>query len=133
MKNWEFIKKRIMELDEEEMINFLRNFGCQELQIIARSVISCKECGLTYDTDCKKQWLKREYQEPKNYIIHRTLRTQQKEVYIRQEPTMTTMRITTHYITQAKTYTLEKAIEIRDKLNINRVGRQYLWVISKVK
>lgn len=105
------------------------------------------EDGVMDCKDCKQKWLNEE-QEVETYIVHRTLRKKNCEVYIcNAEDAEFNTKVwdygygdrmiacelcTTYKKANAKRYTKEEAIKVRDELNKERVGREYLWVISKV-
>lgn len=83
--------------------------------------------------------------------MHRTLRTQNKEVYIgcdKDDKTNANKFVkypircisgdifntsVTYNKNKAFRYEFEDAVLLRDELNKDRVGKQYIWVISKVE
>lgn len=80
--------------------------------------------------------------EPKQekWIVHRTLRTNGMETYVgtEDEKAIGCLLVIENYpVTDnedyAFKYDIKNAIKVRDKLNQYRVGKQYLWVISKVE
>lgn len=70
------------------------------------------------------------------WIIHRTLRKKNKEIYIMHFNEISFEKY--HQFgfdynrKSAQQFTEQEAIRIRDMLNIKRVGKRYLWVISEV-
>lgn len=81
--------------------------------------------------------------EEDRYIIHRTLRHENKETYIGEDrhntyfevvelADNTTARINTTYNREkAKLFTKDGAIKVRDRLNKNREGKTNVWSITK--
>lgn len=65
------------------------------------------------------------------WIVHRTLRTKNKEVYINNYIKKHNQYSILYEKQYAKKFTEEEAISIRDELNKKRVGKRYLWVVSK--
>lgn len=150
MQNWEVVKKKISEMEKHEFISnmqersgpwllgILRMNGKYNNKLGNMCVEDGKGCEKYKDCNgCKKHFLEAEYQE---WIVHRTLRTQNKEVYIGVD-NKNTNRLwgasgpfeTTYNKDRANKYDFDRAIHLRDEFNKDRVGKQYLWVISKVE
>lgn len=152
MKNWEVVKKKISEMSKDEFVEFISKVGASDIQEIGNMCDIKDACyGIDlccYDDwkceDCLKLLLNKEYQPPKQekWIVHRTLRTKNKEIYIG----IKNMEFTQYWLHTFKgnvPITYEKgsafkhdfynAVILRDELNKTRVGKQYLWVISRVE
>ncbi len=151
MQNWEVVKKKISEMAKDEFIEFISKVGAYDVQVIGdicNIERVCNEVDLCSTEnwrceDCLKKLLKSEYQPPKQekWIVHRTLRTQNKETYIGNDNSNTYKVKLNIYDTYNTTYKKEKATRYkkedaiieRDRLNDDRIGKQYLWVISKAE
>lgn len=153
MQNWEVAKKRISEMNKDEFIDFIRSADRSAIHHFADlcdTEMRCreKECfksGIKC-IDCIIDLLEKEYQPPKQekWIVHRTLRTNGMETYVSiigSENGFKKKWLGDYkefslygylYKPMARKFDKEEAILIRDLLNQDRVGKQYLWVISKV-
>lgn len=159
MQNWEVIKKKINEMSKEEFIKFARdNVFCDTVRYMLGVNVECGRCKYRYESgsaNCKTVLLEDEYQPPKQekWIVHRTLRTKSIEVYISNVKDYYDTKI--EYLVAhncgdifggygenifsckskelAYEFDLSNATRLRDLLNKERVGKQYLWVISKVE
>lgn len=74
----------------------------------------------------------------KTWIVHRTLKKENRETYITNDSVKEFVRFTIKGVSykttfdkkEAMKFTREKAIELRDGLNEFRKGKRYLWVVS---
>lgn len=142
MKNWEVLQKKISEMSKNDFITFAREkLYCDTLRNILGINEDCNECKYFFNSAlCKKILLESEYQSPKQekWVVHRTLRTQNRETYVGYKTHTDYDYVKCGYTMvyqkeYAKRYDKEEAIFIRDLLNKDRQGKQYLWVISKVE
>lgn len=146
MQNWEVIQKKISEMKKDEFIGFMsNNVTIQQMRnILGIEFWDCSrtDCSGRKCKECVKDILNREYQPPKQekWIVHRTLRKSGIETYVGTEDTKAIgcLYVTeSHPVTKNKKYAFmydeKNAIKVRDDLNKYRVGRRYLWVISKVE
>lgn len=149
MQNWEALQKKISEMKKDEFIGIMEKSGVSysveelfgiDLPCKSRHCVKCNfECK-----ECMRAFWEEKYQPPKKekWIVHRTLKKQNREVYIGTK----NADFTTHWLrvfdgnvptTYEKEYSFKydfrNAVMIRDELNKNRVGKQYLWVTSKVE
>lgn len=160
MQNWEILQKKINEMNKDEFIkNMQGRSGPWLLGILSMNgkynnklrgmcVEDGKGCEKYKDcNECKKHFLEAEYYEPKQekWIVHRTLRKSGRELYV-ENAYIDYILNNNGYLTEKgikAEYTYDKSklkgrpfkntVIIRDMLNKNRVGKQYLWVISKVE
>ena len=155
MKNWKVLQKKISEMSKDAFITFAKEkLYCDTVRYILGVNVECGRCKYRYESryesgnaDCKKVLLEEEYQPPKQekWIVHRTLRRKKGiETYVSLDREGYRLRNYdtpfNHYELyshtdrkQAKGFSREEAIHIRDILNEKRVGKRYLWVISKVE
>ena len=146
MKNWEVLQKKISSMSEKEFTEFaIIHLNCRNIsKVLTTKNRHCFNCEYYKTPQCKMTFLYQEYKPSypynKSWIVHRTLRKQDTEVYIGYSYTKTYMlflddrKVFTTYIKDsADKYTYDVAVSIRDELNKDRVGKQYLWVISEVK
>lgn len=155
MKNWEVLQKKISEMEKDAFITFANEeLFCDTLRDILGINVECEKCKYKGGI-CKKELLEDEYQPPKQekWIVHRTLRTKNIEVYIsgiKDYYNPNVEYLVAHicgnvfggygeYIFSCKNkesaykFNLFNALRVRDLLNKDRVGKQYLWGISKVE
>ncbi len=159
MQNWEVLQKKINEMNKDAFITFAKEkLSCDTLRGMLDINVECGSCKYRYErifVDCKKLLLEDEYQPPEQakWIVHRTLRTKNIEVYISNIKDFYDNLV--EYLVAhncgdvfdgygknifsckskewAYKFNLSTALRVRDLLNKYRVGKQYLWVISKVE
>ena len=145
-------------MSKDVFITFAKeNLYCNIVRYMLGVNVECGRCKYRYESgsaDCKKVLLEDEYQPPKQekWIVHRRLRTKNIEVYIGCDKDdknnankfikCLTIRCNsgdlfntsiTYNKNKAFRFDFEDAVLLRDELNKDRVGKQYLWVISKVE
>lgn len=149
MQNWEVLQKKISEMKKDEFIGFMGNNATiqQMRNVLGIEFWDCSrtDCSGRKCKECVKDILNREYQPPKQekWIVHRTLKTNGMETYVSYLEidrayfnNKWNTRIIPDYTynkNYAKSFNKHQAIKVRDELNKDRVGKQYLWVISKVE
>lgn len=143
MKNWEMLREKIKALNDDEyldLVSIISNYRIKKL--IGRSkncnLVEKEKCEETTCNDCMKNFLQEEYEEPKKWIVYRWLRKKGRYTYIGEDDRNTSGHTTKGFYTtfdKAKTtkYSLKKAIDLRDYLNQDRQGRQYIWLIAEEK
>lgn len=135
MQNWEVVKKKISELKKEDFIKFIRHTYCVSIGQLLGTSINCSKGGCL---KCMDRFMKEEYQPPKQekWIVHRTLRTENTETYIGVDDSnireFSNFGVT-YNKDKANKVSFDQAVLWRDILNKDRVGKQYLWIVSKVE
>lgn len=135
-------KPKQNKVDIEDLIRkSIDNYDCDICR--AQGIMNCmrdKKYCIGYH-----KWVEKHKND--KWIVHRTLRTQNKEVYICKDNIKidyyshqlmivkngSMSYFTTNKKEQAKQLPFDMAIKIRDELNEERIGKRYLWVISKVE
>ena len=145
MQNWEVVKKKISEMNKEEIIKVVDKLeGSHLVKTLFDIDYPCKTRNCyKFNYECKKcmrAFWEEEYQPPKQekWVVHRTLRTKNKESYVGYRTHTDYDDVKCGYTMvykkeYAKRYDKSDAIMARDELNKDRVGKQYLWVISRVE
>lgn len=130
------MEERIKKIEEE--IRDIKN-----ILVMNNSMTLADHNGITRRLSAIEDILKERLEEKKlnfakTWIVHRTLRKENRETYITNDSVKDFIRFTikdTSYKTsfdrkEAMKFTREKAIELRDELNEFRKGKRYLWVVS---
>lgn len=122
---------------EKSIINGM-NYDCDDCENYGISNDKC-----IFKNGCSgyaKYLLKTKNKEPKQekWIVHRTLRNKGRETYVGKRTNTDYDDVKCGYVMiyqkeYATRYEEKEAIKIRDELNEQRVGKRYLWVISKVE
>ena len=135
------MEERIKKIEEE--IRDIKN-----ILVMNNSITLADHNGITRRLSVIEDILKEKIKEKieaqvlncdKTWIVHRTLRKENRETYIANDSVKDFIRFTikdasyktTFYKKEAMKFTREKAIELRDELNEFRKGKRYLWVVSK--
>lgn len=129
--------KEIVENIVEYIKRHFREEATEEIETLYAALIDMKDTiaslNRAYEKvgDCLSSL--RPKTKEKNYIVHRTLRTRfigekNKEIYI----SGASLSWGGYEKEKARKFTEKEAIKLRDELNTKRVGKRYLWVISKI-
>lgn len=111
--------------------------GMRSIEIPAKEFLIASEIIEKY---MKDYLLAKQDEKSDKWIVHRTLRKSGLETFISEDKFEKQIGFAnqcligvTKYLEDAQKYSRKEAIKDRDILNKDRIGKQYLWVISKVK